>query len=304
MSKLPLPLVAVVIPNHNYGRFIAQAINSVMAQTLNNFECIIVDDGSTDNSIEIINEAIAHDKRFRLIAKQNEGVAATRNRGISEARAPYFCCLDADDALGDTRFLEVLVEALEADRSLGIAFSSITLMNEAGQVGNVPTWPSGYDFDQQVQGRNQVPTCCLVRVEAWERAGGYRSVYTPAEDAALWLAIGSIGYRAKHVTEAGMFHYRLHGNSLSSPVRTGQQVEPNWRAGHPWIRDQQRPFAADGQPQTNPHSWPVRNYDKPMVSIIVPVGPGHSRYLLEALDSIEAQTFRFWETIVINDTGE
>lgn len=307
MPVVPRCKVSVIIPVYNYGRFLREAMESVFVQeTSFNFEVIVVDDGSTDNSAYTAERAFGDypDIDGQLIVQENAGVAAARNFGIQRSHGQYIVCLDADDRLGDRGFLQILSDALDADRSLGIAFTSLTLMDEAGKIGNVPSWPSGYDFDQQAQGRNQVPTCCMFRREAWERAGGYRAAYTPAEDAALWLSIGALGFKAKHVTEAGMFHYRLHGNSLSSPVRTGEQVEPNWRAGHPWIRDNQRPFAADGQPQTNPHSWPVRNYDRPMVSIVVPVGPGHARYLPEALDSIEAQTFRFWETIVINDTGE
>jgi glycosyltransferase involved in cell wall biosynthesis len=300
------PKVSVVIPCHNYARFVGEAIESVRRQEANFvFEIIVVNDGSTDNSSEVIGNALDGVAACGVVVSQTaSGPATARNMGIDRARGTYVVCLDADDRLGSAEYLQTLADALDADRALGIAFTSITMMTEDGTPGSVSQWPHGYSFDGQAEGRNQVPTCCMFRREAWQRAGGYRGAYEPAEDAELWLRIGALGYRAKHVTEAGMFWYRLHGQSLSASVRSGQKREPDWRAAHPWARDGQRPFAADGQPRPNPHSWPVRNYDQPLVSFVVPVGPGHARYVNGALDSIEAQTERRWECIVVNDSGE
>lgn len=303
------PKVSVIIPVFNYAQYVEQAIQSVVAQQAAfDFEIIVVDDGSTDDSNAASWGALKtspHPRAlFDVMEVPNGGVARARNTGIEAARGEYVVCLDADDRLGDPAFLQTLADALDADRTLGIAFTSITMMTEEGTPGSVSQWPHGYDFDGQAQGRNQVPTCCMFRREAWKRAGGYRAAYTPAEDAELWLAMGALGYRAKHVTEAGMFWYRLHPNSLSAAVRTGKKREPDWRAAHPWTSDGQRPFASDGKPHPNPHSWPVRNYDRPLISLVVPVGPGHEQLVTEALDSIEAQAERRWECIVVNDSGE
>lgn len=305
-SKNQSPKVSVIIPCYNYSRFVGDAIKSVASQqTEFGVELIVVDDGSTDGSYAAAQEAISIPSdclsHAQVIQQSNAGVAAARNRGINAAQGKYIVCLDADDKLGDSRFLQTLADALDNNLQLGVVFTGITMMDESGNLGNHAPWPRGYDYDAQVRGQNQIPTCCMFRKVAWQRAGGYRAKYTPAEDAALWLAIGALGFRAQQITEEGWFHYRLHGNSLSTPVRTGQKIEPNWK-DRVWITDGLRPFASDGKPPQ--HSWPVRNYDKPKVSVIVPVGSYHRHLLDEAIDSIENQTERNWELILVNDSSE
>jgi glycosyltransferase involved in cell wall biosynthesis len=291
------PLVTIVIPVYNYAQWVAEAIRSVQAQTLTNFECFIVDDGSTDNSVDVITEVIANDKRFTLLQKTNGGVANARNYGIEHGTAPFCLCLDADDALGSTEYLKTLVSIIEIDRALGVVFTSLRVMNENSELAPANSaWPDGWDFDLQARGRNQVPTCALFRREAWKRAGGYRTEYEPAEDARLWTTIGALGYRAEHVVRDGWFLYRDHANSLSKT-----RPQPNW-SQFAWSVDNQRPFASQGRASKG--SFPVRNYDTPLVSVIIPVGKGHENLVRRALDSIDAQTVREWECLVVNDTGQ
>lgn len=298
--------VSIIIPAHNYARYIGEAIESVKVQTTDfQTEIIVVDDLSTDDTAAVARAALGADPRGTVVqAERNRGVAATRNAGIAQAKGQYIVCLDADDRLGDPRFLALLAAALDSDPTLGVVYTGLTMMDADGNhSGMAQAWPHEYDFDAQTQGQNQVPTCCMFRRAAWERAGGYRRAYEPAEDARLWLMIGALGYRAAQVTKEGWFFYRMHAGSLSSSVREGKKKSPDWLAALPWIKDKQRPFAADGAPTPNNRSWPVRNYDQPMVTFIVPVGPGHEGYLRDALDSLEAQTIRRWDCIVVNDTG-
>lgn len=289
------PKVSVVILSHNYSHYLPGAIESVQRQQTNfEFEIIGVDNGSSDDTATIFKAA-----EVRLIQRPNDGPANGRNAGISAARGESIVCLDADDQLGHPNFLQVLSDALDADPTLGIAFTGLRLMDADGEIGKQTNWPNGYSFDLQMTAMNQVPTCCMFRKEAWRRAGGYRTRYTPAEDANLWLRMGALGYGGKQVTSEPWFLYRWHDKSLSTPVRTRAMQEPNWR-DFPWIEDRKLPFAADGTP--NNHSWPVRNYIRAKVTVIIPVGEGHQELLKEALDSIEAQSERNWECIVINDT--
>ena len=297
MPNLLPPLVTVVLPLFNYGQFIKRAVESVQAQTLTNFEAFIVNDGSTDDSAELAQEAINGDARFKLLHKPNGGVASARNYGISHGSAPFVCCLDPDDRIGHPEFLSTLVSVIQQDRALGIVFTSLRVMNEAGELAPaMSAWPDGWDFDLQARGRNQVPTLCVFRRTAWERAGGYRTMFEPAEDARLWLTIGALGYRAEHVVKDSWFHYCDHANSLSKT-----RPQPRWWE-FAWTETNQRPFASQGKAPNG--SFPVRNYDTPQVSIIIPVGVGHENLVFRALDSVEAQTERDWECIVINDTGK
>lgn len=292
------PKVSVIIPCHNYAQYVREAIESVKVQVDVSFECILVNDASTDDSSGVIRATIASDPRFRLIdLPMNAGVATARNTGIVDARGQYIVCLDADDKLGHERFLVELAKALDEDRSLGIVYTQIRMMGPSGEEGGVSRWPSTYNFNQQAERHNQVPTCCMFRREAWRRAGGYRAKYTPAEDAELWLRIGALGYRAQLAVEEPWFKYRQHDKSLSTAIRTGKATEPDW-TDKPWVETKQFPFAADGV------AHPVRNYDVPRVSIIIPVAAHHIKYLPTALDSVEAQTEQYWETIVVNDTPQ
>lgn len=310
------PKVSVVIPCYNYGAFVENAVESVIDQRTNfDYEIVVVNDGSTDAETLAAFKRLA-DRFFMddrmgnmgvgryngvVLHKDNGGVASARNAGITAANGEYIVCLDADDQLLDSRFLQVLADTLDSDPRLGIVFTGLRVMNAAGELGGINPWPNGYDYDRQVQRHNQVPTCCMFRRAAWQRAGGYRKKYTPAEDAELWLRIGMVGYRAKQVTTEGWFGYRLHDNSLSTAVRTGQGAEPDWISDKPWIASGQRPFAADGITRLG---WPVRNYDRPKVSVIIPVGPYHVDTFREAVDSVESQTDPYWELILVNDSGQ
>ena len=104
------PIVSIILPNRNYSDFIADAINSVKAQTLTDWECIIIDDASTDNSVKVIKELTKSDKRFRLVVNpESIGISATRNIGLDMATGEYIAFLDSDDCYME-HFLEMMVE--------------------------------------------------------------------------------------------------------------------------------------------------------------------------------------------------
>ena len=110
---MTFPTVSVVVPAYNAAAHLGRTLSSLRSQTLRDFEVIVVDDGSADDTAAIASEAASRDGRFRLIRQANAGVAAARNRGLAEARGRYFANLDADD-LWRPQFLERTVEALEA----------------------------------------------------------------------------------------------------------------------------------------------------------------------------------------------
>jgi glycosyltransferase involved in cell wall biosynthesis len=111
------PLVSIVIPCHNYGRFLEETIHSVIAQTLSDWECLIIDDGSTDNSKDIITSHAEHDSRFHYFYQKNKGPNAARNLGLSKARGTYMQLLDADDLL-EQRKIELHAKYLEGHPSV------------------------------------------------------------------------------------------------------------------------------------------------------------------------------------------
>ena len=106
-----LPRISVICPCYNNGKYVAQAIESVLAQTYNDWELVIVNDGSTDESEQVVMQYAATDRRIKYIRQENAGVSAARNRGVQEAVGEYICFLDADHWL-DPECLKVSVTIL------------------------------------------------------------------------------------------------------------------------------------------------------------------------------------------------
>jgi glycosyltransferase involved in cell wall biosynthesis len=114
--------VSVIVPTYNYGRFLPDALESLRAQTYSDWECIVVDDGSTDDTVEVVRAAAAIDGRVRCVGQANQGPNAARNRGVVESIGDYFQFLDADDLLPPTKLLGQ-VRLMEQDPTIGIVYS-------------------------------------------------------------------------------------------------------------------------------------------------------------------------------------
>ena len=299
--------VGIIIPSHNYADKVGRAIESAQRQTYEGLtDIVVVDDGSEDGGAtgKVVAAFSREDKRVRYIRQKNQGVAVARNAGIEAIGTKYICCLDADDAIAP-EFLERCVAPLEADRTLGLAFTALWMITPDGKEGQ-SHWPDGYDFEQQLKRHNQVPTCCVFRREAWERLGGYRKRYCPdgagSEDAEFWLRMGAYGWGAEQATKEPLFVYSWLSGHVGAKLQDRAYKEPDWLGWHPWVTDRQFPLASVAKPKRFSH--PVRAYDAPWISVVVPVGPGHENIVVDALDSLEAQTFRQWECILVNDTGK
>lgn len=299
-----IPKVSVVIPHFNYVQYLPAAIRSALDQKTDfRFEVIVIDDGSTQNTEETVIDAFGDwDDNLFVHYTENQGVADARNFGIRKAQGEYIVCLDADDMFASDHVLQTFADALDRRPELGVAYGALQMMDEQGNRSpNVAGWPSKHNFEEQLLRHNQIPTMNMFRKLAWARAGGFRKRFTPAEDANLWTWIGAIGYRAEMVTDEPTLLYRLHGGSLSEDVRTGGKPEPDWLFDFRWATDSKigRPFASDGYPSRG--SWSVRNYCLPTVSIIIPCALHHMQYLRQAIDSVESQTFPYWELIIVLD---
>lgn len=294
--------VCVVITSYNYGKHLKGAIDSVLPQLDNGLtgnpsdEIVIVNDGSADNTHDRALDALAvHADLVHYINQTNQGVAAARNNGIAATDCEYVICLDADDQLAPD-YIRVCREALKRDRALGIAYTGLGLLAEDGGIHPSP-FPPAFDWEHQSSPGNPprtcVPTAAMFRRALWERAGGYRQVFAPAEDAEFYTRGLSIGYTAKKVADEPWIWYRNHSAGAS---KTRKYFD--YSAYHPWMKDRQFPFAAPSDKAPI-----VLSYARPLISVIIPVGPGHARYLPAALDSLLQQSYRQWEVIVVDDTG-
>jgi glycosyltransferase involved in cell wall biosynthesis len=193
-----MPLVSVVIPLYNKASYVARTLESVTAQTVSDFEVIVVDDGSTDGGAEIA--CSASDSRIRLIRQENAGPGAARNRGLAAANAEYVAFLDADDRWRPN-FLEHHVALLERNRTAaGVACNWFEHPNNAvarktwnacgieeGVVGLTPDM-NARSLVALIAYMN--PSSVLLRTQSVRRVGGFyenRCLY--AEDSTLWLRI-------------------------------------------------------------------------------------------------------------------
>lgn len=288
--------VSVVIPIFNKVETLQRTVESVLAQEDPPDEIILVDNNSTDGSTDL-GIQLALENHLAFLQEPKQGVAHARNRGVAYARSKYIVCLDSDDAIEPT-FTQVCKAALEEDPSLGVAYTTLRWVDVDGNT-DISEWPGVYDYNAFLQGQNQVPTGCMFRKEAWARVGGYRQRYAPwgagAEDAEFFLRLGAYGWGGRKVTNEPLFVYSVGVGVTSQP---GYQ-ESKWRKWHPWVRDKQHPFASQAKPAKLSH--PVRQYDSPAVSVIIPMSQNHQEFVIDALDSLEAQTFRYWEAIIVCD---
>ena len=280
---------SIIITAYNYAKYLPEAVESALRAAPD--EIIVVDDGSTDNTPEVI---LPYLDRVRYLRQANQGVAAARNHGIEAARHDFVTCLDADDRLAPG-FVKTLSKALDSDTGLGIAYSGLAMIQNDGKATHYGAWPPVFDWRVQSQASvppgNCIPSGCMFRKSMWKRAGGYYQEFAPGEDAEFWTRALSLGFTAKKITDEGLFEYRTHDGSAS---RT-KKYKPidTWL---PWMRSGEYPFAA---PQKEVRVW---SRMAPWVTVIIPVGPGHERLLLDAVRSVEGQSYRDWQLVVVADT--
>lgn len=294
------PRISVIVPAYDLEKFLPEALESVESQTVEDWECIIVDDVSPDRCGEIADEYAKKDKRFSVIHNaENQYLAGVLNTGIGKARGRYIISLDADNILPN-RSLELLATALDNDRGIHIAYGDVEFLDPDGKrwhSGWPPTFKAEWQLQRRVDDRpaNLVPSGAMYRRSVWELTGGYRKRYQTAEDADFWTRATSYGFRAEKVVEADTLIYRNREGSMSR-----EKKPADWSVWYPWARQLTLPPAAIDYEEQQP----IPSYEPVLVSVIIPVGPGHEELLIDALDSVDSQTFRFWECVIVNDTGK
>jgi len=287
------PKVSVIVTAYNLEAYLPECLDSVLAQTLQDWECIIVDDASPDHCGQIADRYAKKDSRVRVIHNEsNQYLSAARNTGIASSQGKYILPLDADDMLAP-QALQLLSQALDDDRTTHIAYGGVEFLELDGRRWH-SGWPMPFRFEWQLQQKNLLPYCSMYRREVWEDTGGYRTRCRTAEDADFWARTCSYGYRPTMVTTADTLIYRNRPDSMSRV-----QAPTDWAEWFPWSSHPEiAPAGAVSIKQL-----PVSSLEPTEVAVVIPVGPGHEKYLMDAVDSVDGQTFRRWECIVVNDTG-
>jgi glycosyltransferase involved in cell wall biosynthesis len=210
-SKNPTaPEITVYVTNHNYGRFVDQAVQSVLEQSYQDFELIIIDDGSKDNSREILEKYIGHDK-IQVIFQEAKGLNTTNNIALNMARGRYVMRLDADDFL-DPNALLVLHNTLQGNPQIALAFPDYFLVDEVGQILGVE---KRLDFGRAdvILDRPAHGACTMFRRDVMNRVGGYSQDYNCQDGVDIWLGI--VAHHPVVNVPSPLFYYRQHGSNLT-----------------------------------------------------------------------------------------
>lgn len=322
----PRPKVSVIVPCHNLAKYLPDALNSLLRQTLQDWECIIVDDASTDNSWQVACGFQDADKRFTPMQPQNNlGLSRALNLGHADARGKYVMNLDADNILPENT-LAILSDALDQRRDVHVVYGGLDTMNDDGTNRKPNAFPyPAFSWYEQIAHLNQLHSSAMMRREVMEASAGYRERQWRAEDAEFWTRVSSFGFRIERVTNEPTLIYRWRQGSKSSEER---KIDPigidgdwckcfAWRTADSGQNGQKAiaanprgvanahlvPFGAQGR-RTDKNFWDAPHHQTPLVSVIIPVGNGHTRYLNDALDSLMGQLTNDWEAVVINDTDE
>lgn len=207
------PLVSIIMPCYNAECYIAQSIESVLAQTYQNWELVITDDGSTDKSVEIISKYSKNDDRINvMVSDEHQGIARTRNMSISRAKGRFVAFLDSDDIWYPEK-LEKQVEYM-LEHELAFTYSSYEIIDYQGNPKNRIVKDAGV-MSYKKYLRNTIICCGTVVVDR-EKTGHFATpIIKTSEDMSLWLSIMKKGIDAYPVP--GPLHkYRNTPGSASS----------------------------------------------------------------------------------------
>jgi glycosyltransferase involved in cell wall biosynthesis len=226
------PLVSVLIPAFNYGRYLGEALQSLQAQTYRQWECIVLDDGSTDDTPQVATRYAAEDRRIRYIRQSNQGQPAARNNALRAARGDYIQLLDADDLIESDK-LRNQVEFLEARRDVDIVYGSVRYFpaespseRRLSLFGPDAPWmpcTSGAGSDvllALVEKNIMVINAPLIRRNTFEDVGPFDESLPRADDWDIWTRCALAGKRFEYRDEPGTLALvRSHPVSLTKRDR-------------------------------------------------------------------------------------
>ncbi len=211
------PLFTVVVPCFNSEATLKGTLEGVLAQTLGDFEIIVVDDGSTDGSLAAARALAGRDSRIAVLAQPNSGASAARNRGILAARGEFIALLDADD-LWTPGFLAIHLARMRADPSLGVSFSAVRFMEPDGRPTRERTRPKLDGLTPaDILFTNPCTTCSamVVRARVFAEAGLFRESLRRAEDQEWLFRVALSSWKLGGVDDLLVF-YRTSPDGLSA----------------------------------------------------------------------------------------
>lgn len=212
-------LLSIVIPNHNYGRFVEDAIRSVAQQNYAPIELIVVDDASSDNSVDVIDNCLSQVTglaRVEFVANsESQGKLGVMNRTLPLIQGEYYIALDADDYLAEDyarRCVEALEPAKERDDGVGFVYTDCNLIAEDGR-WLAPGRSTAFDADLLSEW-SFIPSPAVVLTQAMIEATPFDESIKKGTKHHTWQRIVGAGWKGVHLPEA-LFCYRMHGRNVS-----------------------------------------------------------------------------------------
>lgn len=243
------PAVSVIVPAYLAAPYIAQALDSILAQTFTDYEIIVVNDGSPDT--EALEQSLEpYRTRINYLQQENQGPSAARNTGIRAAQGKYIAPLDADDKWNPDH-LSAQVAVLESDPCIALVYADARIFGDVPKAGRtvMELCPSSGEvtFERLVTRACTVHHCvCVCRRDALLRAGLFNPALRRAEDIDLWLRIAAQGGRIVYQRRV-LGNYRRSGGSLSAdpvPMREAFIAVLSNAARNPQLTAAQREIAA------------------------------------------------------------
>lgn len=248
----PAPLISVVMPTYNVGAYIDDAIESILSQSFGDFEFLITDDGSTDNTVRAIQKHAQQDSRVRFFPMKHEGYVAMLRFGLSQARGGLIARMDSDDVALPDRFARQ-VEYLKSHPECVVVGSQVILTDPYGTPVECPKHPITHEEIESDllsgSGWAIVHPAALMRKDAVDAAGGYDRNLQLCEDVDLFLKLGERG-RLANLPDV-LLHYRQHPTSVNhTKFEQQQQVLPTVIAAAYSRRGQRMPDGWKCLPRT------------------------------------------------------
>jgi len=215
-------LVSIIMPAYNAEKYIAASIESVLAQTYSNWELIVVDDGSGDNTAAIVRKFVARDPRIKYIFQENGRLGKARNTGISNSTGPLIAFLDSDDLWLPAK-LEAQTRAM-AENNADVVYSKTYVFGDKNVEDETETLPSsigkfsGPDFFDSLVRRPQIPVLTvLLKRSALDRVGLFEEgkAYHGCEDYDLWLRLARSGFVFYGMADV-LARYRRHETAMTA----------------------------------------------------------------------------------------
>jgi glycosyltransferase involved in cell wall biosynthesis len=204
------PLVSIIVPCYNQAQYLDEALQSVLGQIYTNWECIIVDDGSTDNSAIVAKKWVEKNIQFKYYYRENGGLASARNFGVSKAEGFYILPLDADDKIEMT-YLKKVVEVFEFDKEIKLVYCRASYFGaKEGEWILAP-----YSFPE-ILIDNMIFCSAVFKKEDFVNEGGYlEDLKFGLEDWDLWIRLLKITDKVFKIPEILFFYRKHHGTSMS-----------------------------------------------------------------------------------------